>query len=1068
MKSTILLVLLIVLLSASIFALDRVFPFDAAWGICYVAVILISLRFPRREYTISVAVFCTTLVVSSRFTRAIAWPADWELLISVTNGMFAVVAIWVAAVLGCVKKRLDSELVNAKEELEQLIEKRSAELRETTADLKTQIGERARAERQAGHLHQHFLSLIEKLPIHVIRKDVEGRFTFASPSFCELLGKPLEAILGKTDFDFYPAPLAEKYRADDQRVIQQRQVINDVEVNQRADGQSAYVQVIKMPIADAEGEVLGIQCIFWDVTVRMQAEGQLRESEARKRAVLESAMDCIFFLDEKGVVVEVNRAALKTLHCRREDVMGRALVDILVAPSSQERFRESFSRYLGEGEVGSMLGRRVEVMMMRKSGERFIAEVATQPIPLKESAGFAVFLRDITKRKRQEQALFDAKNAAEAASQAKSLFVANMSHEIRTPLHTIIGVTDLLLDSELPTEQNEYLDLVQDSAEALLAIINDILDFSKMEAGKLQLDEAPLDLRDRLGDAMKSLAFRAHGKGLELLCRIAPAVPPFLIGDHHRLRQIVVNLVGNAIKFTHQGEVAVAVGVLSQKNSMIELEFSVRDTGIGIPAERQKAIFDAFEQGDNSTTREFGGTGLGLAISSRLVERMSGRMRLESRLGEGSVFSFTAKFQVADERDVLVEQPHIGPRHLEGVRVLVVDDNATNRRILEELLLNWDMRPACAEGANEAIRMMREADAQEAPFHLLLTDAGMPDVDGFTLGEWVQQDARLASSVVMMLTSEDHRSSVARCKELGIASYLLKPTKQSELLDAIVMALHAGTPSGSVPDAADDGAKQIRPLRILLAEDSLVNQKLAVGLLQKHGHSVEVANTGKEAVVALNRGAFHLVLMDVQMPEMDGLEATSLIRARERETGGHVPIIAMTAHALQGDRETCLKAGMDGYITKPIRAVKLLETLHSIVCQMGENGVSVSGSSEGDSMDWSKAFEVVQGDQELLKEMIDAFLDEYPSRLASIRRSIESGDHETLRREAHTIKGSMRYFGAHRAFEQAFALERMAYEERTGDVSAQADRLSEEIDRITLEMVRFVETGQHSDSAETS
>jgi PAS domain S-box-containing protein len=1067
MKSTILLTLLIAHLLAGIFALDLWYPFHAAWGICYVVVILIGLRLPRREYSLMVTTACTLLVILAMFGRAILHRETWDPLESLTNGTLVLVAIWVAAVFGFIKKRLDSELVGAKGELEQLIERRSAELREATADLKNQASKRALAEQQAGRYQQHFLSLIENLPIHVIRKDIKGRFTFASPSFCELLGKPLEKILGKTDFDFYPAELAEKYRADDLRVTEKLEVINDVEVNQRADGQNTYVQVIKIPLLGKQGKVLGIQGIFWDVTARMQAEAQLRESEMRKRAILESAVDCIIFLDDKGVVVEVNRAALTTLQCTREDVMGRALVDILVAPASRKRFRDSFSRYLGQGDVGSMLGRRVEVTMMRKTGERFIGEIATQPIPLMGSAGFAVFLRDITQRKRQEQALRDAKNAAEAASQAKSLFVANMSHEIRTPLHTIIGTTDLLLDSELPGQQREYLRMVQDSAEALLAIINDILDFSKIEAGKLELEETPFELRERLGDAMKSLAVRAHGKGLELLCRFAPETPEFLVGDHNRLRQIVVNLVGNAIKFTQQGEIAVDVEVLAQEAENVELRFSVRDTGIGIPRERQKAIFDAFEQGDNSTTREFGGTGLGLAISSRLAELMSGHMDLESRAGEGSLFSVTAKFRIADAAEIPREHTPKDVDFLRGTRVLIVDDNTTNRQNLEELLRSWEMQPACAASADDATRMVREANSLETPFQLVLANASMPRGDGFSLAKQVQHNGQSETRIVMMLSTRDHRQGVARCEELGLAAYLLKPAKESELYDAIMMALGAEVGDTESVLRAEQ-SKPLRTLRILLAEDSLVNQKLAVGLLQRQGHSVHVANTGKEAVVALGHEPFDVVLMDVQMPEMDGLEATKLIRAREQKEGGHVPIIAMTAHALQGDRETCLDAGMDGYLAKPIRTERLLESLQTVAGNSDQEEPVTEAEVPGDGVNWPEAFKIVQGDRELLKDMIQAFLEDCPERLERISHAIEGGDHDALRREAHTIKSSMRYFGTRDVFDQAFALEQMGHDERVEAAPDQVQRLKRSLARLEPELVRFVETGQCGVSPEGS
>jgi CheY-like chemotaxis protein len=438
---------------------------------------------------------------------------------------------------------------------------------------------------------------------------------------------------------------------------------------------------------------------------------------------------------------------------------------------------------------------------------------------------------------------------------------------------------------------------------------------------------------------MKSLAVRAHAKGLELASQIRPEAPDFLIGDAGRLRQIIVNLVGNAVKFTEQGEVVLEVARQYQSGDEVVLHFSVTDTGIGIPEEKLAAIFEAFEQVDSSTTRRFGGTGLGLAIASKLVQFMGGRIWAKSEVGRGSVFHFTAPFEVgAGPPAGLRAAP---PAVVSDTRVLVVDDNATNRHILEEMLRSWGMLPTTASGVREALPLLREAHQAGEPYALVLTDANMPEVDGFTLAGQVKQDPQLGSTIIMMLTSGDRPGDISRCEQLSVAAYLLKPVKQSELFDAIVLALGITRPEDYVGERiAPERETQIRPLRVLLAEDSLVNQKLAIGLLEKHGHTVVLANDGREAIAAHDCQDFDLVLMDVQMPEVDGFEATAAIRMKEKRTGDHIPIVAMTAHAMKGDRERCLDAGMDDYVPKPIRAKQLFDTIEYVLRAAAERGRS--------------------------------------------------------------------------------------------------------------------------------
>jgi signal transduction histidine kinase/DNA-binding response OmpR family regulator len=548
---------------------------------------------------------------------------------------------------------------------------------------------------------------------------------------------------------------------------------------------------------------------------------------------------------------------------------------------------------------------------------------------------------EVAERERAEMEMRRARDAAEEASRAKGEFLANMSHEIRTPLNGVLGITDLVLDTELTSEQREYLDTVKMSADSLLTVINDVLDFSKIEAGKIDLEAIDFDLRNCIEGTLKTLAFRADEKKLELLCEIAPGVPEVVRGDSSRLRQVVVNLIGNAIKFTSEGEVALKVQVETADGREHILHFTVSDTGIGLPPEKQKHIFDPFSQVDSSTTRKYGGTGLGLSISTRLVEMMRGRMWVESEIGLGTQFHFTVRLGVTNSKAIEVETA--APLEiLRGTKVLLVDDNRTNRRILEAMLRRWEMRPSSVASGDEALAQLSAAQETGDPHKLVLTDMHMPKMDGFTLIEQIRQRTELSTAVIMMLTSAGLRGDAARCNELGVAAYLLKPIRQCELRDAITRALGARHQEGAIQlitrytlqDAHDPSAT----LRVLLAEDNAVNQLLATRLLEKRGHRVTVTANGREALDAFEKGAYDLVLMDLQMPEMDGFQATAAIREREKHNGAHLHVVALTAHAMKGDRERCLAAGMDGYLTKPIRPRELYDLLESYLARRNRVG----------------------------------------------------------------------------------------------------------------------------------
>ncbi len=670
------------------------------------------------------------------------------------------------------------------------------------------------------------------------------------------------------------------------------------------------------------------------------------------------------------------------------------------------------------------------------------------------AASEADLQRRVERRTRQlaeaNKALLEARDVAEHASRAKGDFLANMSHEIRTPMNAIIGLTDLLLDTPLSDSQREYLEMVRSSGESLMSLLNDILDFSKIEAGKLDMEEIPLVLPDLIGNTMKTLALRAHAKGLELAFHVAPDVPPCVSADPLRLRQMLFNLVSNAIKFTERGEVVLDVAVDEQDDRDVALHFSVRDTGIGIPDDKRDVIFEAFSQSDASTTRRYGGTGLGLAICSRLAQMMRGRIWVESQLGRGSTFHFTIRLAKVDPEQVsqFEQRPP-----LPSIRVLAVDDNQTNRLILREMLDGWGLRVEMASGVQEALAKLRQAaDAGEA-CELVITDCQMPEMDGFDLIGHLQQLAASTRPAVIMLTSGARPGDAKRCEQLAVSAYLLKPVRQAELYEAIHRSLELGP--GRSPPVSPAVIAEGKRLRILVAEDSEINQKLVLGLLGRHDHHVVIAETGREAVALYEQEPFDLILMDVQMPDMDGLEATREIRRREARAGGHIPILAMTARAMKGDREMCLQAGMDGYLAKPLRGPALVQAVAEITGKlnvMERFDPMEPSDKQAEVINWTAALETAGNDEELLDELVGVFLGESTSLLKDIRSGLEAADCPLVRRAAHTLKGSLRLFDAKRGEELAFELESLGQNGNLEGAEEVLDDLESYMARVTVEL----------------
>jgi two-component system, sensor histidine kinase and response regulator len=796
--------------------------------------------------------------------------------------------------------------------------------------IKQDVSERKRREEAVRQSEEKYRLLVSNIPDIVWTADETARVVFVTPNVEAVLGySPDEIYESSVWYQMIHPDFAQKVSEEYQSMLTIRGQFSTEYRVQRKDGTWIWLTAKAMSSYEREGKRYTVG-LCSDITVRKQAEDARKVSEERYRRLFERNLAGILRTSLDGQILDANRAMARCLgYASAEEVLALGLraPDFYYDPEE----RQTFVSGLEAGTVGS----NYELKLRHRDGSPVWVLANVSLIEgTSETGGLRIVegtMVEITERKRAEEEWKKAKEAAEAANRAKSEFLANMSHEIRTPLNGVLGMTDLALNTELNPEQREYLEIARSSGESLLTVINDILDFSKIEARKLDLEQIVFNPGITISSAIKILGGQAAEKRLELMYEIAEGVPRAVVGDPGRLRQVLINLVANAIKFTECGEIMVHVERRSHAGDDIVLAFSVRDTGIGISADKQRIIFEAFTQADASTTRRFGGTGLGLAISSHLVSMMGGEISVESEPGKGSIFRFTVALGFAFEEREELARAKIAS--LAGLSVLAVDDNATNRRLLSEMLRSWGMTTTVVANASDALTCLRQTAEKWIPFSLVVIDSQMPEVDGFMLAETIKQNPQLSQVATLILTSGGRQGESKRCREIGVSAYLTKPVGGPELLETILRVLGGKEREKSKPELITRHLlrETQRFLTILVVDDNLINQRVALRLLEKQGHAVECVGSGTSALAAIEQTVFDVVLMDVEMPEMNGLETTAALRKRERDSGSHVPIIAMTAHALDGDRERCLSAGMDEYVAKPIDVTNLLGAIEAVI-----------------------------------------------------------------------------------------------------------------------------------------
>jgi len=841
-----------------------------------------------------------------------------------------------------------------------------------------------------------------------------------------------DTILGKKCYDIWQCL---KYDTPECPMIHVQNGIekSEYEVNRKLiSGKMVSCLVTTVPYRDPDNNLRGIIKSYSDITSLKRAEKEIKEADA---IINRSPAVAFTWKNEEGWPVEyVSKNVIKLFGYTVEDfISGNVSYAKCIYPDDLEQVGQEVMAFSNEEGREEFVHEPYRIIT--KNGK--IKIINDWTLIVRDLEGkithYKGIMQDITEQKKIEEALMKTKAQAEAANKAKSEFLANMSHEIRTPMNGIMGMTELLFDTELNKEQCEYLQMIKSSSESLLNVINDILDFSKIEAGYLDLEEIGFDMRATLESIVDILALKAFNKGLELTYYIKPDIPSALVGDPGRLRQIMVNLIGNAIKFTDAGEISIKCESESEEDGSVLLHFTISDTGIGIAEDKLNCIFESFCQADGSSTRQYGGTGLGLTISKKLSEMMGGKIWVESAIGKGSTFHFTARFLLQSKKKPpgWVSKPF----EIQGLRVLIADDNSTNRKILRDMISYWGLIPQEAKDGKSALYELEEAAKDGHPYHLLLLDLQMPQMDGYEVSQCIKDNRLLSDVKIILLTSFAQRGDDARSRKTGISGYLPKPIKQSDLFNIIMSVLAQGE-SISTSDKArlitrhtikEDWSTQ--PLKILLAEDNVINQRFGLKLLNNLGHSVVLADNGQKVLDLIETHPIDLVLLDIQMPIIDGFEATRIIREKEKSSGIHLPIIAMTAYALRGDREKCLEAGMDGYISKPVKIPELVKAIHQIIPEkksmndaLAENSVFEGG------IDLNAILESFNGDSDWCKEIFNLFVEKCPDYLETIRTAISENDSKKLKIAAHSFRSTVSYFKASSIIELVLTLELMGKE----------------------------------------